>query len=158
MHLQVERVVRETADRTYYLVNNARRRWYTVKCWECGNKHSPPSAQSCTYCSAPLGFRRLLMSARWDRGSVRAFQAYAHRRLKAHTLSQPVALYRYKDQLLAFFPWEGENLLVNEPAPLSRKEILLMAFQLGGEIIEQIEYLFSFFHDIGFGLKGELVG
>ena len=36
MHVQVERVIRQSANRTYYLVNNGRRRWSSVKCWECG--------------------------------------------------------------------------------------------------------------------------
>ena len=103
MHVQVERVIRQSANRTYYLVNNGRRRWSSVKCWECGNQHSPQSAQACTYCSAPLGFRRLLMTSRWDPESARQVAKFAQRRLRAHTLASPVAMYKYRSQLLTLY-------------------------------------------------------
>ncbi|NCG19603.1 MAG: hypothetical protein GWP91_11400 [Rhodobacterales bacterium] len=126
--------MRETPDRVIYLVNNGRRRWHAVKCWECGNKHSPPTAQACTYCSAPLGFRRLLMTSRWGHSSKKGFAAFARRRIKGQTLSGPLAIYRYNHQMLAFFSWDGENLLVNEPAPLSGRRLLAMAFQLADAV------------------------
>ena len=130
MHLRVERLVRISGDRIYYLVNNRTPRWYTRKCWECGNKHSPPNAQACTYCSAPLRPRRFLMAARWDPASSLEYQAFVHRRLRHRTLAHPLALYRYREQLLAFFPWDQDQLLVGEPAPLSSKVILSLAFQI----------------------------
>lgn len=145
MHLRVERVVRQTADRTFYLVNNARPNWYTRKCWECGNKHSPPTAQSCTYCSAPLKFRRLLMTARWNPASSLTYQAYVHRRLRYPTLGQPLALYRYHEQLLAFFDWDQDNLLINEPAPLNSQALLSIGFQLADAL--------SFLHSYGIVLS-----
>ena len=140
MHLQVERVVRETPDRVTYLVNNANRKWHAIKCWECGNKHSPPSAQACTYCSAPLGFRRLLMTSRWERTSKKGFAAFARRRIKGKTLSEPLAIYRYNRQMLAFFRWNGENVLVNEPAPLPGRRLLAMAFQLADAVQQLHNY------------------
>lgn len=130
LHLRVERVIRQTANRTLYLVNNERPRWYTRKCWECGNKHSPPTAQACTYCAAPLAFRRLLMTARWSPASSLTYQAYVHRRLRYPTLAHPLALYRYHEQLLAFFDWDQDNLLVNEPSPLPAELVLSIGFQL----------------------------
>ena len=145
MHVQVERVIRETPNRTYYLVNNARRRWYAVKCWSCGNQHSPPSAQSCTYCGKPLGFRRLLLSSRWDPKSAKAIAQFAKRRLKGPTLASPVAMYRYKKQLLTLYRWDGENMLVNLPAPLPGRRILILAFQLA-DALQRL-------HDYGVVLK-----
>jgi len=130
MHLRVERLVRIAGDRIYYLVNNRTPRWYTRKCWECGNKHSPANAQACTYCAAPLTARRFLMAARWDPASSLEYQAFVHRRLRYRALAHPLALYRYKRQLLAFFPWEHDRLLVGEPAPMSSKEVLSLAFQV----------------------------
>lgn len=130
MHLRVERLVRIGGDRVIYLVNNRTPRWHTSKCWSCGNKHSPPRAQACTYCSQPLGPRRFLMSARWDAGSALEYQAYAHRRLRFRSIGDPLALYRYRDQLLACFAWGGDQLLVNEPAPLPASTVLSLTFQL----------------------------
>jgi serine/threonine protein phosphatase PrpC len=130
MHLRVERLVRFAGDRIYYLVSNRTPRWYTKKCWECGNKHSPPNAQACTYCSAPLRPRRFLMAARWNPASSLEYQAFVHRRLRHKALSQPLALYRYKEQLLASFGWEGDTLLVGEPAPLPSRTVLSIAFQV----------------------------
>lgn len=130
MHLRVERLVRIAGDRIYYLVSNRNPRWYTRKCWTCGHKHSPLTAQSCVYCSAPLTVRRFLMSARWDLGSALDYQAYVHRRLQHKALGSPLALYRYKEQMLASFPWEGDQLLLGEPAPLPSRMVLAIAFQL----------------------------
>lgn len=141
LHLRVERVVRQTADRTYYLVNNSRPRWYTRKCWECGNKHSEPTAQACSYCSAPLKLRRLMMTARWNPASSLTYQAYVHRRLRYGTLAHPLALYRYHEQLLAFFDWDQDNLLINEPAPLPANTLLSIGFQLADAL--------SFLHAYG---------
>ncbi len=130
MHLRVERLVRIAGDRIYYLVSNRTPRWYTKKCWECGNKHSPPNAQACTYCSSPLRARRFLMAARWNPASSLEYQAFVHRRLRHKTLSHPLALYRYNEQLLASFAWEGDQLLVGEPAPLPSRTVLSLAFQV----------------------------
>lgn len=129
-HLQVERVVRESADRTLYLVNNARRRWYTVKCWSCGNKHSPPSAACCSYCGKPLGFKRLLMCSRWDAESISTYTQYARRRVKSPSLGLPLSIYRYRDQMLSFYDWDGDQVLSNASAPLSPRQLLMLAFQL----------------------------
>ncbi len=130
MHLRVERVVRISGDRIVYLVNNRNPRWHTTRCWACGNKHSPARAQACTYCSKPLGPRRFLMSARWDPASAMEYQAYAHRRLRFRSIGEPLALYRYRDQLLACFAWAGDQLLINEPAPLPAATVLSLTFQL----------------------------
>ena len=140
MHLQVERVIRQSPTRITYLVNNARRRWYTTQCWRCGNQHSPPSAQACTYCSSPLGFKRLLMTSRWDPDSIRGFEAFANRRIPARTISAPLALYRYRTQMLAVFDWEGENLLLNEPAPLRPESVVQIAFQLADAVQRLHDY------------------
>ena len=78
----------------------------------------PPTATHCEYCAAPLRPRRFLMTARWDLGSALIYQAWVQRRLTSPTLCVPLALYRYHEQLLAVFPWEGEQILAHEPAPL----------------------------------------
>jgi PPM family protein phosphatase len=130
LHLRVERQIRLASDRTYYLISNRRPRWYTRKCWECGNKHSPPTAQSCTYCSAPLGPRRFLMSARWNPASSLTYQAYVHRRIAHPSIVQPVALYRYHQQLLSIYPWRHDKMLLGETAPLDPTQVLRIAFHL----------------------------
>ena len=130
MHLRVERLVRIAGDRVTYLVNNRNPRWHTFKCWYCGNKHSPANAQACTYCSKPLGPQRFLMTARWNPASSMEYQAYAHRRLRFRSLASPLALYRYRDQLLACFPWDHDQPLIGEPAPLPGSTVLSLAFQM----------------------------
>lgn len=144
LHLRVERQIRVTPERTWYLLNNARPRWYTRKCWECGNKHSPATAQACTYCSAPLGARRFLMASREGDDSV-GWQQWVERRLAYPAVAAPLALYRYGDQVLSIFPWNGENLLLGEPAPLPAPTLLSIAFQLGDAL--------SFLHAHGVRLK-----
>src|SRR5688572_15324728 len=106
LHLRVERQVRVTPERTWYLLNNGKPRWYTRKCWECGNKHSPATAQNCTYCQAPLGPRRFLMAAREGDASS-GWQHWVERRLSYPAVAAPLALYRYGDQVLSIFPWSG---------------------------------------------------
>ncbi|MFT4625560.1 MAG: serine/threonine protein phosphatase PrpC [Myxococcota bacterium] len=130
LHLRVERLIRVNHSRTYYLVNNKAPRWYTRKCWLCGNKHSPPTAQACTYCSAPLGTRRFLMTSRWHPASCEAFEGYANRRLVHDALASPVALYRYHEQLLAVYPWNHDTLLLGEPSPLTSEDVLRATFNL----------------------------
>jgi protein phosphatase len=125
----VERQVRVAPERTWYLVNNEEPSWYTRKCWECGNKHSPPTAQACTYCQAPLGVRRFLMAARTaEQGD--AFLSLVERRLEYPTVAAPIALYRHGGQILSIYPWHGENLLLGEPAPLPAPLVLSIGFQL----------------------------
>jgi protein phosphatase len=86
------------------------------------------------------------MTSRWDPDSARNFRAFANRRIPARTLSAPLALYRYRTQLLAIFPWEGETLLVNEPAPLQRNTVVQLAFQLA-DALQRL-------HDYGVVLDG----
>lgn len=140
LHLRVERIVRQSPDRIWYLVHNDQPRWYTRKCWRCGNEHSPPTAQACTYCSEPLRTRRFLMSSRWDPLTSAQLEACARRRPEAAALLNPVALYRYREQLLACFPWDGGNLLLNEPAPLPSRLLLSAAFQLADALSRLHEY------------------
>lgn len=140
MHLRVERIVRQMPSRIWYLVHNDQPRWYTRKCWSCGNEHSPPSAQSCTYCAEPLRYRRFLMSARWDPISSTNYEAYARRSPTGPSIANPVALYRYREQLLACFDWDGGNLLVAEPAPLGGPFVLSAAFQLALALSRLHEY------------------
>jgi serine/threonine protein phosphatase PrpC len=127
-HLRIERQIRVAPERTWYLVHNGSPRWYTQKCWSCGNKHSPATAQSCAYCHAPLGLRRFLLSARFDASD--AYTALVERRLSYPTIATPLALYQYGEQLLSVYPWEGEALLIGEPSPLPVPTLLSVAFQL----------------------------
>ncbi len=144
LHLRIERQIRVTPERTWYLLNNSKPRWYTRKCWECGNKHSPATAQNCTYCQAPLGLRRFLMAAREGDESV-GWQAWVERRLSYPAVATPLALYRYEEQVLSIFAWNGENLLLGEPAPLPAPTLVSIAFQLGDAL--------SFLHAHGVHLK-----
>ena len=139
-HLQVERVVRESSDRTLYLVNNARRRWYTVKCWSCGNKHSPPTAACCNYCGKPLGFKRLLMCSRWDPDSIATYTQYARRRVESPSVGLPLSIYRYRNQMLSFYDWDGDQVLSNASAPLSPRQLLMLAFQLSDALQSLHDY------------------
>src|SRR5690606_20724380 len=140
LHLRVERIVRQLPNRIWYLVHNDQPRWYTRKCWSCGNEHSPPTAQSCTYCAEPLRFRRFLMSARWDTASCLAYEAATRRRPVGPSIANPVALYRYREQLLACFDWDGGHPLVTEPGPLRARHLLSAAFQLADALSKLHDY------------------
>ncbi len=145
-HLRVEKCIRVCGDRVLYVVNNADPRWNTTKCWECGNKGSPPTAKSCVFCAAPLGFRRLIMTSRFRPERFEAYKAYLNRRILYETLEPPVAVYRYHNQMLAFFLWNDDALLVRQSAPLSSRTVLSTAFDLAVGV--------SHLHDHGVVLAG----
>jgi PPM family protein phosphatase len=129
-HLRVESCVRVSGDRVHYFVNNRDPRWTGTKCWVCGNKNSPALAQACTFCHSPLGFRRMLMTSRFQPEHFEAYKAYLNRRVVYDTLEPPVAVYRYHNQMLAFFPWGEDALLAHESSPLPSRKVLSMAFDL----------------------------
>lgn len=133
MHLTLEQFVSTGPHRTYYLANNFKPRWYTRICWNCGHKHNPTTAESCTYCQTPLRARRFLMSARYGR-DVRGFHAFAARRLRHVGLASPIVLYELAGQVLAFYEVSEEALLVDEPLPLHPRTLLASAFSLAGAV------------------------
>jgi len=145
-HLRVESCIRVCWDRVLYYVNNADPRWNTTKCWVCGNKGSPPNAQACTFCHAPLGFRRMIMTSRFRPGRFDAYKAYLNRRVIFNTLEPPVAVYRYHDQMLAFFLWNDDTLLALQSSPLPSHTVLATAFDLAVGL--------SHLHDHGVVLAG----
>ena len=131
-HLRVERLVRLTTSRMLYLVNNLDPKWATRKCWACGNHKSPKPAQACGYCGTPLTDKRFLMSARWDARYFRSFN-HLYRLPTGHAgLAMPVQVFRYRDQLLAFFHYAGERLLVDSSAPLPSAGLVILAHRIAG--------------------------
>ena len=133
MHLTLESFVSTGPNRTYYLANNFRPRWYTRICWRCGHKHNPVSAESCVYCQTPIRPRRFLLSARYG-SDVRAFHAFAAQRLQHVGLASPIVLYELEKQVLAFYEVSEEALLIDEPRPLHPRTLLASAFSLAGAL------------------------
>jgi len=136
LHLTVERLLSMGPGRTYYLAHNRKPRWYTLICWNCGNKHNPPNSPSCEYCQQPITKRRFLLSSRWNSVGNESFHSFAAAQIEHPAINSPIVLYRYREQLLAFHEIAEEALLVDEPAPLRPRTLLSGAWTLAAGIIE----------------------
>lgn len=116
-HLRVESLMRIAERRIFTLCNNLGPKWSSRKCWACGNIYSPDKAQSCNYCLSPLRDLRLLMTTRWNTPSYEPFEAMVRRRLSHANLITPIAVYYREGAMLTLYQYDGEALLVDEPAP-----------------------------------------
>jgi protein phosphatase len=129
-HLRVERVVRVFGSRMYYLINNIGPKWNRRKCWSCGNKYSPTSAQACTYCGAPLADRRFLMTQRWNRREFDAWNQWLHMKHRSPHMVSPTAMVFRHGQMLSVYPYDGSSLLIDQPSPVGRRRLYSMALEL----------------------------
>ena len=117
-HLRIERLVRVVEGRHFYLANNVDPLWRHKKCWKCGNRYNPGTAQSCTYCNAPLLERRFLASVRHDPGAADAWKRWMKLRLRHPVLVDASAAFLREGRPVTIYPYNGERLLVDQPAPL----------------------------------------
>jgi serine/threonine protein phosphatase PrpC len=129
-HLRIERLVRLVDGRQLYLANNVDPLWAHKKCWHCGNRYNPNLAQACSYCGTPLREQRFLATVRHDRGRVRAWESWLELRIEHPAFSTPVAAF-YRDGLpVTVFPYYGERLLADQPAPLPAAALVPIAHRL----------------------------
>jgi len=117
-HLRIERLVRIVEGRHLYLANNVDPLWRHKKCWKCGNRYNPGKAQSCTYCNAPLLERRFLASVRHDGSRAEPWKDWMRLRLEHPTLIGPSAAFLREGRPVTIYPYHGERLLLDQPAPL----------------------------------------
>ena len=129
-HLRIERLIRVQEQRMSYLVNNIGPKWRMRKCWSCGNKYSPTSAQACTYCGAPLLDQRFLMTQRWDAREFDAWNSWLHAKNRDPLILSPVAMVFRKNQMLSVYHYDGARLLIDAPSPLPRRQLYAIATQL----------------------------
>lgn len=125
-HLRVESLLRVTDGRLYHLVNNLGSKWAWRKCWACGNRYSPTTAQSCTYCMTPLRDLQFLMSVRWDAAWYKPFERMVARRLDHFGLITPVVVYYRDGRMLSVYHYSGETQLVDVPGPLPPDRLVAM--------------------------------
>jgi PPM family protein phosphatase len=129
-HLRLEKIVRVSGSRMHYLINNIGPKWNRRKCWSCGNKYSPSSAQACTYCGAPLTDQRFIMTQRWDKREFEAWNIWLHQKQQSPHIVSPTAMLYRQGQMLSVYPYDGGNLLIDEPSPLGRRRLYTMALEL----------------------------
>lgn len=133
-HLRVERLLRASSGRMLYLINNLGPKWNRRKCWSCGNRYSPNQAQACTYCATPLRDLRFLMTARWHREAFPQWEAWIRARHDIQGMVRPVAILYRNDVMLTVYHYNGEGLLLDEPAPLAPRRVTWMAGQLADSL------------------------
>lgn len=122
--LRVESLLRVAPHRLFELLNNVGPKWKSRKCWACGNKFIPDGSRCCSYCLMPLRDLRMLLSVRWDSDTYKMWEQTVSKRLAHFGLVTPVALY-YRDQrMLAVHHFDGERLLMDEPAPWPAERLL----------------------------------
>lgn len=129
-HLRVERVVRFLPGRRLYLASNVDPLWRHRKCWNCGNKYNPNLAQSCSYCNVPLREQRFLASVREPVSDPRAWTRWMNLRLQHGSWISPSAAFLRDGRPVTIYPYNGECLLVDSPAPLQPGSLLLMMQRL----------------------------
>lgn len=140
-HLRVERLVRVLPDRMLYLANNHSPLWSHRKCWACGHLYSPNRAQSCTLCGTPLRDRRFLVSVHLDADKFTGFEGFHQNDMGQLRIIQPILMTYRERRLVAVYPYNGERLLVDEPAALRSDYLLILVHRLAG--------LLNSFHERG---------
>lgn len=130
-HLRIERLVRVVEGRHLYLANNVDPLWMHKKCWNCGNKFNPGQAQCCTYCNAPLMERRFLASVRHDPSLVSPWRDWMKLRLKHATLIRPSAAFLREGRPVTIYPYHGERLLLDQPAPMPPGILIALLHRIG---------------------------
>ena len=130
LHLRVHRLVLQEADRHVYLVNDTDPRWHTKKCWDCGFRYSPPTAQSCSYCATPFDRD---CSSWWLAGTHSATRPFCRSLddvCSIPGLQPPPLVFHYHRQLLSVYSWDHEQLLCEQPAPIDERTLLPAMFCL----------------------------
>jgi serine/threonine protein phosphatase PrpC len=135
-HLRIERVVRAVEGRHLYLATNVDPLWAHKKCWHCGNRYNPNQAQACSYCGTPLTEQRFVASVRHAVGRAPAWERWAQLRLRAPGLVDLVAAFYREHHPIAVFAHHGEQLLADQPAPMSSQQVLSIAVTLARALRE----------------------
>lgn len=123
-HLRVESLLRVAEYRLFHLVNNLGPKWSRRKCWACGNRYNPDGSRSCSYCFTPLRDLRMLLSIRWDVSGYKPWELAVGLRLQHFGLITPVAVYYRDGKMLSIHHYDGERLLIDEPAPWPADRLL----------------------------------
>lgn len=74
------------------------------------------------------------MSSRWESEYFDAFEQFVAKDLSHPGIVAPVQVLRHEDQLLAFYHYEGESLLVDEASPMRNNQILNLAQRVSGTV------------------------
>jgi serine/threonine protein phosphatase PrpC len=127
----VEGLVRLSEGRMFHLVNDDRPEHTWRKCWACGSESTPRGSASCGDCGAPIQVRRFVLASRWQ-GPYEPVEAAMAKGLVHPAFVNPVEVFRFEGQLCTVFPYRGERLLLDEPAPLTNQRILDVAQRVAG--------------------------
>jgi serine/threonine-protein phosphatase Stp1 len=133
-HLTVQRLVRVTRDRQYYLVDNKSPKWPRRKCWACGYKYTPEMAKTCAYCATPLEDLQFLMSQRSKAPGFQPFEDFVTARIRHFGLITPVAAFYRGGSMLSVYHYNGESFLVDAPAPLAPSYVLAIGTRVANTL------------------------
>jgi protein phosphatase len=131
-HYVVEGLVRLAEGRMFYIANNDRPDRARKFCWACGNDDTPQADEVCVACNASMATRRFLISVRWDGDGFHAYTAYFDKRINHPGFAPPVDMFFQDGVLCSVVLWDGENLLLNEAAPLDLYDLVKMAIRAIG--------------------------
>jgi serine/threonine protein phosphatase PrpC len=144
-HLRVESIYRLAEGRLFVLCNNIGPKWSTRKCWSCGNAYSPDNAKCCSYCFSPLRDLRMMMTVRWEKAEYPAFEEMVRRRIRHQGLTMPLALYYRDGRMLSLYQYDGEQLLIDEAAPLPFDALI--------RLLHHLSRVVHFLHQNGVALR-----
>lgn len=129
-HLRIERLVRVVEGRYLYLASNVDPLWRHKKCWHCGNRYNPGQAQACTYCGTPLTEQRFLASVRHDGSGLDGWKAWLELRLDHPAIVGPAAAFLRDGRPVTIFPYHGDRLLLDQPAPMPPGVMVVLMHKL----------------------------
>ncbi|MFK7929281.1 MAG: protein phosphatase 2C domain-containing protein [Myxococcota bacterium] len=133
-HLRIERLVRAINGRYLYLASNVDPLWRHKKCWHCGNRFNPGQAQACSYCGTPLSERRFVASVRHDGADLAGWKAWLELRMEHPAIVAPAAAFLREGRPVTIFPYHGERLMLDQPAPFPPGLLVVLMHRLASAL------------------------
>ena len=131
-HYAIEGLVRLGEGRMFYLANDNRPDQPNKKCFECGSTDTPRSETHCLRCGAEQRLRRFLISARWDDDLFEPYARYQAKQLNHPGLVKTIETFPVDNVVCSVTEWGQETLMVDECAPISRSQMIDLAFRSVG--------------------------
>jgi len=128
-HYAVEGLVRLGEGRMFYLANDNRPDLPTRKCWDCGAEDSPRTEMHCLRCGAELVVQRFMVSVRWDTELFQPYLDFQKRRLDHPGMVPALDVFQIEEVLCSVTKWDQQTLMVDEGAPINRKDLVDLALR-----------------------------
>lgn len=137
-YYKVEGLIRLAEGRMFYMVNDNRPDRPTRRCWSCGHEENPNTYANCAQCGGSLATRRFLLSSRWERSGFEPFMAFFNKQIEHPALLSPCDVFPWPEegpnQVCSVVPYTGEQLLLDEAAPLPTERVVAFAQRAAGMV------------------------